>query len=119
MKKTRPMDDRVWMRVYREDARRRQKGRCIFCLYLLSSSETTGDHIRPRSRGGAVRPRNIQAACQLCNSLKGRMANKKFMSVMSGRAEASFHVKQQRAIRRIHVAADQACVRIRASVGLR
>ena len=66
----------------RPDARfylyNKYKGRCAICGKLLQKDNPnqmedyiTIDHVIPRSKGGTDSIRNLQAACNDCNSTKG------------------------------------------------
>jgi hypothetical protein len=42
--------------------------RCVYC----NAKANSADHILPTALGGEESPRNLVAACQPCNSTKGR-----------------------------------------------
>lgn len=72
---TRPLPARVWRKMYREDARRNQGGRCCYCGWGITRREATLDHVVPISDGGSdIDARNFVAACENCNRAKGRMS---------------------------------------------
>lgn len=72
--------EQTWVRVYKCDALTEQGGRCAYCREPLRPSQATGDHVIPRIEGGTTNFKNIKAACEPCNKLKGRMGAKKFMN---------------------------------------
>lgn len=51
----------------RAEAIRRQP----WCSTCGATTDLTGDHITPKSRGGGIDPVNIQVLCRSCNSRKG------------------------------------------------
>jgi 5-methylcytosine-specific restriction endonuclease McrA len=55
----------------KRDAWETAKRICPICKKPLAWSDSTVDHIRPRSLGIDDRPSNIQAVHALCNSKKG------------------------------------------------
>lgn len=44
---------------------------CYLCGKAMAPSETTLDHLIPRSRGGTNDFSNLKPCCYLCNSRKG------------------------------------------------
>ncbi len=60
-------------REIREMLLREQDGRCAYCCRPISFSESTLDHIVPRSRGGRGVRSNAVAACRTCNTSKADM----------------------------------------------
>ena len=46
---------------------------CPYCLRTLPLSESTRDHVMPRSRGGKTTPDNIVLVCGDCNREKGAL----------------------------------------------
>lgn len=56
--------------------------RCAYC----DGSANTGDHVVPRSRGGASTVENVVAACSWCNTSKGARTLAEW--IRSGRAPA-------------------------------
>lgn len=46
------------------------RGTCQYCLEKISYSESTKDHVFPKSRGGSNDDVNVVLACQKCNSEK-------------------------------------------------
>lgn len=71
-------DEKVWRRVYREDAVRSQGGKCCYCGERLSLETVTADHIVPIKSGGRTERTNIAAACRGCNGAKKSMPANRF-----------------------------------------
>lgn len=44
---------------------------CHYCGKLLTRSQATVDHVKPKSKGGNNKPRNFRIACPTCNKEKG------------------------------------------------
>jgi 5-methylcytosine-specific restriction endonuclease McrA len=44
---------------------------CHYCGELASDNSLHRDHVKPKSRGGSNRARNLVYACGTCNSIKG------------------------------------------------
>lgn len=70
--------DQAFVRAYRTDDWAANGNKCRYCRDILKLSDVTGDHVRPRSRGGFTHRENIKAACELCNKVKGSMSEKAF-----------------------------------------
>ena len=49
----------------------KQKGRCNGCKRAYELKDMHMDHIKPRSKGGSDKPRNLQLLCGNCNTTKG------------------------------------------------
>ena len=49
----------------------RDRFRCQYCERYFSADHLTVDHVIPKSRGGAMRWKNVVTACQKCNLSKG------------------------------------------------
>jgi hypothetical protein len=62
--------ERGYVRMYREDALRKQNMCCYYCLNPLTFQNATADHLHPRCKGGDSRKDNIVASCQECNTCK-------------------------------------------------
>lgn len=75
-------EDKLFMRAYREDSWREQKGRCSYCREPIKIHQITGDHIKPRKKGGTVTKENIKCACESCNNVKDRLSEKKYISLL-------------------------------------
>lgn len=73
----------MFRRMYRDDAIREQKWRCVYCREPIRAS--TADHVRPLKAGGCTRRDNIKAACQPCNYAKGHMAVEAFKAILMAR----------------------------------
>ncbi len=48
-----------------------QLGRCWYCARRVPFHLSTADHIKPLSKGGNNRKRNLVMACPQCNTAKG------------------------------------------------
>lgn len=55
---------------------------CAYCGRRLSPRTVTADHVKPLSRGGYDRRRNVVAACSRCNSQKGSMSVDEFRAII-------------------------------------
>lgn len=65
----------------------KQKGLCAFCGRDLREADAQVDHIKPKSRGGSNRPRNLQLFHPSCNNAKGTVSDKKARAIFAlGRA---------------------------------
>lgn len=70
--------DHILKRMYRQDALKKQGGKCLYCTRPLRSYEVTAEHNIPRSRGGMTEKENIDAACETCNKEKGSYTKAEF-----------------------------------------
>ena len=67
-------------------------GRCYYCgrmtttIDMHSDLAATRDHLVPKSRGGALLPRNLVLACRRCNELRGHSNAEAFKRLMFGEA---------------------------------
>ena len=59
------------VRFSRENVFARDNGQCQYCSRKLQRSESTYDHVVPRSQGGRTNWENIVIACVPCNQRKG------------------------------------------------
>lgn len=65
-----------------------QKGVCFYCKCEMQTHDeklgtfATRDHRIPLSRGGRMRGRNVVAACQSCNGMKGDMDEADFRVIL-------------------------------------
>jgi 5-methylcytosine-specific restriction endonuclease McrA len=59
------------MRLTKEHLYYRDHAACVYCGDPLTSSNTTMDHMVPKSKGGAKNWGNIVASCDECNKKKG------------------------------------------------
>lgn len=55
----------------RKAVHKKSKGLCTYCHKRLKVSQTTIDHIIPRSKGGSNTMSNLAACCYNCNQAKG------------------------------------------------
>lgn len=76
--------DRVFVRMYREEALAGQRMRCVFCKDKITRVNATADHLVPRSRGGRTERKNIRAACKPCNDAKSNGNPTWFRDVLNG-----------------------------------
>lgn len=69
----------------RENVYARDGGRCQYCAQKVPRSESTYDHVTPRTQGGQTRWENIVISCVPCNQKKGgrtpEQANMKLLTV--------------------------------------
>jgi hypothetical protein len=49
---------------------RRDRNMCAYCGHEYGASKLTRDHIKPRSKGGVDRWKNVVASCSPCNKRK-------------------------------------------------
>ena len=70
--------DRAFVRAFRTDDWAKRGGKCAYCRERLQRADVTGDHVVPRSKGGATHRGNIKAACEDCNKLKSSQSEKLF-----------------------------------------
>ena len=71
-------DERMWRRVWREDAWRAQNGVCAYCMQPMKMIDATADHVDPQINGGRTSPKNIKACCHECNQAKSHWSEKRF-----------------------------------------
>lgn len=108
----------TWMKVARQEALSAQGGRCLYCYEPLTVHSVTAEHRKARAKGGGDRAANIAASCVACNTLKGDMGEKAFLSAIKEPrpgAPVAFWLAWSR--RRINLAAARACRNILRSVG--
>ncbi len=74
--------DQAFDRADREDALRKEHGRCHYCRTKLTIRTVTRDHVDPRALGGSNQRKNIVAACERCNVAKGSMPYKQFVRMI-------------------------------------
>jgi 5-methylcytosine-specific restriction endonuclease McrA len=107
------VSEKAWLRVYREEARHEQNGRCAYCHSIISRSATTADHVTARIKGGQTRKENIKAACKPCNLTKGSMGEAAFLrAIKNPQPGDSIFIWLAWSRRRIGLAAERACNRI-------
>lgn len=107
------------LRMYRIEARSEQKGRCAYCRSEMKCRDTTADHVKPRSLGGATVKDNIVAACSGCNLAKGSLSAAQFRKLIkSPPADASWRIWRAWVRRKLSIRIERAERRILASVGL-
>lgn len=59
------------VRCSRKNILLRDDYQCQYCTSILNSTNTSIDHVLPRSRGGRTTWNNVVACCSSCNSKKG------------------------------------------------
>jgi Restriction endonuclease len=109
----------MFLRMFRADAAREQRGRCAYCGGPMAPGEITADHITPRKRGGTTKRENIAACCAPCNRAKGSMTTKAFMKAIQSpppKARLSIHLAHFRY--RLWRRTWEACARIERLAGL-
>lgn len=113
-------EDALWNKVYRTEARAKQKGKCAYCLEPITVKRTTADHVNPRSKGGTTKQENIKAACAPCNKAKGSKSETAFKRMLRDpppSAGINVHLASMRF--RLWTRTHLACKRILLSVGIR
>lgn len=109
--------DKMFLRMFREDARCAQDGRCAYCRSQLSREDATGDHVKPRVYGGDTAKKNIKAACEDCNKLKGWRSEKAFLrAIKNPQPGDDIRIWLAWSRRRIALATERAVKRIRSMV---
>lgn len=74
--------NKKFIKIYREDSLRENKGVCAFCHEPLTYKTVTAEHKIPKSKGGTDRKENIGATCRSCNSLKGNMSDNQYLNLI-------------------------------------
>ena len=59
------------LRFTKENLYARDKGKCSYCKAFITRNESTVDHVKPKSKGGANNWENCVLSCKPCNSRKG------------------------------------------------
>jgi len=108
----------AFLRSYRANALTAQGGYCKYCLRPLPRNAATADHRRPKAAGGNDYPSNIVAACQPCNSAKGKMSERAFLSAIKGNASIPVPLMLVRFTRRLWQATHGASRRISSAAGV-
>lgn len=112
-------DEQLWRRIYREDARRKQGGRCAYCGSEIARDEATADHAKARKHGGLTSNENINAACAPCNLAKGSMTVRRFKKDMRSPPPGARPAMLNAYVRwQINRMADDACKRIAKFAGV-
>ena len=79
----------------------RDHGRCVYCE---SQANLTLDHLRPASKGGDNRARNLVTACMDCNRERGARPWREYASKHVG-AIGRIQRQRRRSIRRLRASA--------------
>jgi HNH endonuclease len=107
------------LRMYRIEARSEQEGRCAYCRSEMKCRDTTADHVKPRSLGGATVKDNIVAACSPCNIAKGSLSAAVFRKLIkSPGPHASYRIWRAWLRRKLSLRIERAERRILASAGI-
>lgn len=110
-------DEQMYLRMYRNDARAAQGGKCAYCHEPISRSQTTADHVRSRFQGGATDRKNIKASCLPCNRTKKSMSEAAFLrAIKNPQPGDSIHIWLAWSRRRIWLATERVCTRIKRMV---
>lgn len=76
-------DEKLFRKVYRDDAWRAQGGKCCYCGEKIKLAEATADHVKPKKGGNYTSKANIKAACHPCNNAKGAMSVEDFKKALA------------------------------------
>ena len=94
-------------------ARLKQGGKCAYCHEPIARADATGDHVKPRFKGGATTRENIKAACEPCNLTKRSMSEAAFLrAIKNPQPGDSLHIWMAWSRRRIWLATERVCTRI-------
>lgn len=105
--------DRMFLKMYRSEARIAQGGKCAYCHEPISAAEATGDHVKPRVHGGETSRKNTKAACEPCNKAKAYHSEKAFLRMIKSPQHSDpIAIWMAYARRRIWLATERACKRI-------
>lgn len=77
--------DRIFVKVYREQAMIEQDSECAYCYEKLTFKTVTADHVKPKKSNGKDTKENIVACCELCNKAKDCMPVNKFKAYIKSR----------------------------------
>ncbi len=77
------------LKVYRRDG-----FRCVYCHKRVKAEALTLDHVIPKSRGGTDKMKNLVTACLECNSKKGAMDPKTWVTYLGATSENREQVGQ-------------------------
>lgn len=61
----------IFKALKRKNIYERDEGLCQYCRCKITYSNSTLDHVHPRSRGGKDSWENLVLSCQICNNKKG------------------------------------------------
>jgi len=80
----------------KEEVARRARHCCEYCQSQarFSPDPFSIEHIRPRSRGGAIDPSNLALSCQGCNSHK--YTSTEAVDPVTGESVSLFHPRKQK-----------------------
>jgi 5-methylcytosine-specific restriction endonuclease McrA len=116
----RPIREKSWLRLYRIESSTEQRGRCRYCGEPLTRETITGDHAKPRAKGGKTERQNIKAACRACNNTKGSMNEAAFLAQIKRQPQTgdSIHMWLAWSRRRIWMKTHRASDHIARLVGM-
>lgn len=75
--------EKMFMKMYREDALRNQNFKCLYCLNSQTFKTITGEHKTCKSKGGNLSADNIGASCERCNKAKSNLNHDKFLKIIN------------------------------------
>lgn len=108
----------AFMRAFKVDDWAQRGGTCAYCRDDIRRADVTGDHVRPRAKGGCTHRENIRSACQTCNVLKGSMSEKAFKKLLAHPPSgAPLELLLAHISRRLNLRTERAVKRIRQYVG--
>ena len=111
--------ERSFIRAYREDARVQQNSECAYCFERLTYKTNTADHKVAKANGGSNGKSNIEACCRDCNGLKGKMSPAQFKKLIKSFPHGhSVRMMLAWSRRRINLATNRSCERIKKTFGL-
>lgn len=113
------LHEETLVRMYRIEARSEQKGRCAYCRSEMKCRDTTADHVKPRSLGGATVKDNIVAACGSCNRAKGSLSYSQFLKLIKQPPDNTpYWIRNAWMRRKLSLRIERAEKRILRSVGI-
>ncbi len=74
--------NRAFMKMYKDEALRDNKMKCIYCRDILTYTSSTIEHKISKRNGGTDAKRNIQASCKNCNNTKGQLNHHEFIKII-------------------------------------
>ena len=113
--------ERTQRKILKIEAHTKQDGICPYCTEYMPLSQSTAEHKKPVSRGGRTEAKNIDAACERCNKLKGSMTKAEFNTVIHNRnlSRDGWELYLIGLDIRLQRRTELACKRLRHMVGMR